>query len=87
MSACTQCGACCQEVPLSMPFDADKATYFGLRGWQTCVLPGERMEVAVPVACRCYEPEAADGKHCRIYAQRPQFCRDYLCPEAKERAV
>jgi len=87
MSACTSCGECCQEIPLSLPLDEDKAVFFGLRGFQVAVLPGERMEVAVPVACRCYDPEAADGHHCLIYENRPRFCREYLCPEAKETAA
>ena len=83
MSACTGCGDCCREVALSLPFAEDMATFFGLRGWQVCKLPDERMEVVVPTVCRCYDPEA-EGHHCRIYAQRPQFCRDYQCPETKD---
>lgn len=84
MSACKACGACCQEVPLAMPLDGDKALWFGLRGWQVAPLPNERMEVVAPAVCRCYHAGAENGRHCRIYARRPQFCRDYLCPEAKE---
>jgi Fe-S-cluster containining protein len=79
---CTACGDCCKEVPLSLPLDADKALWFGLRGWDVAALSEDRMEVVAPAVCRSYEP-AADH-HCRIYENRPQFCREYLCPEAKE---
>jgi len=82
---CTGCGDCCQHVPMSLPFDGDMALFFGLRGWQVTPLPAGRMEVVAQQVCRCYEPDPAeDGHHCRIYDQRPQFCRAYLCPEAKE---
>ena len=83
MSTCTGCGECCQEVPLSMPLDADKAIWFSLRGWQVAPQSEERMEVVAPAACRSFDASAADGHHCLIYERRPQFCRDYLCPEAK----
>jgi len=83
--ACTSCGECCQHVPMSLPFDDDMALWFGLRGWQVTPLSAGRMEVVAPQVCRCYEPDPAEaGHHCRIYDQRPQFCRAYLCPEAKE---
>jgi Fe-S-cluster containining protein len=84
MSACTGCGDCCQEVPLAMPIDEDKALWFGLRGWQVNALSAERMEVVAPSVCRSFDASAEAGHRCLIYARRPQFCREYLCPEAKE---
>jgi Fe-S-cluster containining protein len=81
---CTGCGDCCQEVPLAMPRDGDKALWFGLRGWHVSALSADRMEVVAPAVCRSFDSGAEAGHHCRIYELRPQFCRDYLCPEAKE---
>jgi Fe-S-cluster containining protein len=45
------------------------------------------MEVVAPSPCRCFDPEAEEGHRCRIYERRPEFCRTYLCPEAKESAA
>jgi Fe-S-cluster containining protein len=84
MSTCTRCGQCCQEVPIAMPMNPDLALFFGLRGWDVGPLPGGRMEVVTRTPCKAYQPDAEDGKHCPIYERRPQFCRDYLCPQAKE---
>jgi Fe-S-cluster containining protein len=86
MGACAGCGDCCKEVPLAMPADADKALWFGLRGWDVGPLSDGRMEVVAKSPCRCFDPDAPAGRHCRIYERRPQFCRDYCCPQAKEGA-
>jgi Fe-S-cluster containining protein len=70
---------------MSMPLDYDKALWFGLRGFEVQGLSDDRMEVIVPAPCKAFDADAAE--HCRIYLQRPQFCRKYLCPEAKETAA
>ena len=84
MSTCTGCGDCCKEVPLAMPFNQDKAFWFGLRGWDVRSLPDEKMEVVARTPCKAFDETAPEGARCRIYERRPQFCRNYFCPEAKE---
>ena len=84
MSACTGCGECCKEVPLAMPLDVDKAVWFGLRGWDVAPMGDNRMEVVAPARCRSFDENAEPGHRCLIYERRPQFCRNYLCPDAKE---
>jgi Fe-S-cluster containining protein len=87
MSACTGCGDCCKTVPITLPAappDDDKALWFGLRGWDVGYLPDGRLEVIARTPCKCFDESAPEGARCRIYERRPKFCRNYLCPEAKE---
>jgi Fe-S-cluster containining protein len=70
---CPQCGLCCNgvlfaDVELRKGDDAKRLTELGL----SLMKKGRQRAFAQPCAC-------FDGRLCRIYAERPAYCRAFEC--------
>jgi Fe-S-cluster containining protein len=86
MSQCDACGgACCRFVVVAVgAMNADQRRWAEMRGPVDFAHKGAFLW-RLPVAC----PNLARDGRCRIYASRPDVCRDFeaggeLCKKARE---
>ena len=70
---CPKCGLCCNGVVFAdvRLQKGDSARRLAQRG---LLLTQRAGRPAFPQPCRCF-----DGALCRIYAERPQHCRSFVC--------
>jgi uncharacterized protein len=71
---CPHCGLCCDstlfaDVELRMGDDAGRLKKLGLT-----LEPKGKNKLAFAQPCACF-----DGRHCKIYAERPKRCRLFDC--------
>ena len=75
--ACKQCGACCRSLSMQVNSDHDDfhrwLSYHGGEVKDRFGNPHVRFNIA------CTKLE---GGRCSTYEDRPNICRDYLCPGA-----
>lgn len=76
-SLCLECGLCCNgvifaDVQLQAEDDADELRALGL-----AFLPNQKSKIGIQ---KFRQPcNAFEGCRCRIYAQRPRYCREFEC--------
>lgn len=95
MGACRRCGQCCTYVTVRMnnlnPDNDPQGQAQWFENHYLTVYPvpvdddGEKtLVVRIPLVCRHLEFDTATATaFCMDYENRPQMCRDHLCPVAK----
>jgi hypothetical protein len=83
---CSMCGLCCNgaifgDVALMKGENREHFTTMGLRFRKArSSVTGSEERPANPCAGKFVQPcSAYDGRHCRIYADRPSHCRKFVC--------
>jgi hypothetical protein len=76
---CPSCGLCCDgslfaDVELQLGDDSGQLTQLGL-----AFAKKGRRKLAFVQPCACF-----DGKHCKVYADRPRQCRLFECGVLKK---
>ncbi|MHA2344803.1 MAG: YkgJ family cysteine cluster protein [Candidatus Hodarchaeales archaeon] len=73
---CNRCAACCKRLQLSAALNPQMneliRAHYGRE-----IKPGVVWKVAITISHRC--KQLTDGNMCRIYAKRPQLCREFDC--------
>jgi Fe-S-cluster containining protein len=91
---CHRCGQCCTRVTFQ-GFDLESAEqredmgrYLRFHGLQTYYHDEANMTVLVPIRCKylAYDLDGTGRKvaACKIYEDRPDICRSYLCSLARD---
>jgi Fe-S-cluster containining protein len=76
MIECSQCGACCKEIPVAInnKIDPNTRAYYLARG---CIIKNGVVFAQYPCPNLIY-PDFVGGKYkCGIHATRPQLCKDF----------
>ncbi len=73
---CKKCGKCCKitQINLSVPLTKSERQVFMFKG-------GRVYDDRVIFTTPCLHLD--NSGLCLIYENRPQYCKDYLCEEAK----
>lgn len=82
--ACRDCGLCCQVLRQQAPADPDGERLMRLFGLHTQPAGEGRTQILIPGPCQHYDLFGAH--HCTDYDDRPDKCREFFCPGAKESA-
>lgn len=87
---CKRCGQCCTYVVIKMQRqegdEQNMERWFENHHLRVFQVPGKEgmIGVRIPLTCRHLEYDTATATaYCMDYENRPQMCRDYICPLAK----
>ena len=86
--ACKRCGHCCLYAKFTLPvapdISRDMARWYQMHGC-ACVIKDDYIRVMIPYICQnlAFDPES-NMSICKIYEDRPQICKDYLCKAAND---
>jgi len=72
MGNCNMCGECCRWVIIeNIPPTPFLTGYYKARGW---TYDRKQRSLWIPTVC----VHLGDDNRCRIYENRPQFCKDFV---------
>lgn len=79
MSECQKCGECCKQITFNCPLPEELAEFMSAHH-------GRRIEeVAVRHNHRCVH--LGDDNLCKVYENRPAYCRKFHCENSKRLIV
>lgn len=90
---CKRCGQCCTYIVIKMEKIQVVGDPQGMEKWfenhhlRVYPVPGAdgKIAIKIPLTCKFLEYDTdTSTAHCTDYENRPQLCRDYMCPIAKK---